>query len=549
MAGYFHVGATDFREGWSEGRDGRSHMNLEITVHISVLEEMVRDPQHRAEVTGTVECAALSAHPMTVTHGEVRLLAIDREQVGAREMVYTLALESVEGPRYEFRGRKDVHDDPGADLWSDTTTLSVVVRADDDVAGAEIGRGMLRLSAREFVRLVAGMRVTNARSVAEKLAARAAYGRFFAASLYDVYGGVFSRAAVADARQAPREKRALSLPAPEIHSFATDDGVNLRLTRYRGGNKGPVMLVAGMGTTTLSFTLDTIDVNLAEFLCAAGYDTWLFDYRASPAVPAVREQCTLDDIALRDYPAAIREIRLVTDAETVQVVAHCVGSITLLMSLAAGTKHIRSAICSQSTMFFDTTWLLRLKAALHLGALLPKLGFNLLTAKYDASARWTDRFYDVLLRFYPAYRGERCDSPVCRRIRFIYGETFTHGAINHDTHRLLGEIFGEANLTILNHLSQVVRAGHVVDNSGQEAYLPHIDRIKTPITFLQGARNKIFLPDGSRKTWQALSDKNGQDLYERRLFPELAHMDLFIGKNAHREVYPYVVSQLDKYND
>ena len=75
-----------------------------------------------------------------------------------------------------------------------------------------------------------------------------------------------------------------------------------------------------------------------------------------------------------------------------------------------------------------------------------------------------DKVYEALLRFYPVHAGQRCNSPVCRRIRFIFGETFTHDAINHETHLLLYELFGEANLTILNHLTRVIRAGHVIDH-------------------------------------------------------------------------------------
>jgi len=546
MAGFFHAGATDYQQGFEEGKARGSRMILGLTIHIDALDEMLADAEHRAAITGTVECAALSAHPLNIASGEFRLLAIDRDRVGARLMVYTMRLASVEGRRYEFRGQKDVHDDPGFDLWSDTTTLAVVV----NTPGAEeIGRGIVRIAPRDLLKMLSTFRVTNARGVGEALRTRAAFGRFFTGALHEVYGGVFAPAAVRDPSVPRQPRRALALPEPELHSFITDDGVQLKLTRYRGGSRGPVMLVAGMGTTSLGFTLDTIDVNLAEYLCASGYDVWLFDYRASPAVPAARQQCTLDDIALHDYPSAVREIRLATGADSVQVIAHCVGSATVLMCLAAGRgEGIRSVICSQFTMHFATTPLLRLKSALRLGALLPRLGFHLLDARFDTSSRWTDRMYDALLRFYPAHVGQRCDSPVCRRIRFIYGETFTHDAINHDTHHLLYDIFGEANLTILNHLSAVIRAGHVVDHDGNEAYLPHLSRMAIPITFVQGTGNKIFLPRGSEQTWKLLRDTNNPDLYERKVFPGYAHMDLFIGRNAHKDVFPYFLAQLDKYD-
>jgi cholesterol oxidase len=548
MTGFFALAAADHQQGWDAGKATNSAMTFLLTIHVGDLDAMLQDPVHRAALVGTVECAALSAHPLSISNGEFRILAIDPQRVGTREMVYTMTLTSVEGGRYFLRGRKVVHDDPGFDLWSDTTTLTVDVHPGDESAAIS-GRGILRIKPFDLLRMLSNLRVTNANTTAEKLRAQATFGRFFAGVLYDTYGGVAARASVYDRNAPPRKKRTLNLPAPEVRFFTTDDGVRLQLTRYRGGSKGPVMLVAGMGTTTLSFTIDTLDVNLAESLCSAGYDVWLFDYRASPAVPEVRTQFALDEIALHDYPAAIREVRAATGADSVQVIAHCVGSATLLMSIAAGqAPDVRSAICSQFTLHVRSTPLVQMKANLHLASLVSRLGIHLMNARYDSSAGWKDRLYERLLRLYPAHPGERCDSPVCRRIRFLYGETFQHSALNHETHRLLYEIFGEANLTILNHLSTVFRRGHIVDRSGKDAYLQHTDRLAIPITFLQGAHNKIFLPEGSRKTWQLLVDRNGPELYELKYFPEYAHMDLFIGKDAYKEVYPYLVEQLDKHN-
>jgi cholesterol oxidase len=549
MAGYFAPGAADFQQGWAAGKAQGSAMSVVLTIHINAVDDMVRDEAHRAEIAGTVDCHALSAHPLTVSSGEFRLFTIDRERVGTREMSYTLHLTSVEGARYLLSGRKEVRDDPGFDLWADTTTLSVVVATDAASAPVEVGRGILRIGLTDLVRLMASMRATNAPRATQKVGAYAAFGRFFGGTLVDTYGGVLARADVRDALERHRTVRPLALPPAEMHAITTDDGVALRLTRYRGGAKGPVIVAPGMGTTSRSLTIDTIDVNLAEFLCAAGYDVWLFDYRASPAVAGVRDQCTLDDIALHDYPAAIGKVRAVSGAESVQVIAHCVGSATLLMSLAAGkASGVRSAICSQFTMHVETTTLPWVKAALHLGSLLARLGVTVLDTHYDTSAGRRDRLFEALLRFHPAYRGERCSSPVCRRIRFIYGETFTHDMLNHDTHRLLDEIFGEANLTILRHLSTILRRGHLVDHLGEEAYLPHVDRMAVPITFLQGVRNRIFRPGGSRQTVELLSEANGRELYELKRFPDYAHMDLFIGKRAHRDVFPYLVEQLNRFN-
>lgn len=549
MTGFYHPGAPSWQEAWEHGRALGAGMSLLLAVDIPDLDAMLKDEQHRANLSGTVECSALSPDSLTIVDGDFRILTIDPDRVGAYQMLYSMRVRSASGREYLVRGAKHMHNDPGFDVWADTTTLLVDVFDGASASAEPVGRALLRLSPHDLLRLLGSLRVINASTVAETVRARARFGRFFAGTLFDTYGGVLAPAFVQERNAEPTRRRALRLPAPEAYHFLTDDGAPLLLTRYRGGAKGPVLLVAGMGTSSLSFVIDTVDVGLAEFLCAAGYDVWLFDYRASPAVAVVREQSTLDQIALHDYPCAIKEVRRISGAESVQVIGHCVGAGTLVMTLAAGkSPDIRSAICSQFSLHVHTTPLIWTKVSLHLGSLLGSMGVDLMNAKYDSQSAWLDRLYDRLLRLYPAFEGEVCDSPVCRRIRFIYGETFLHDQLNHDTHRLIYEIFGEANLTILKHLSRVFREHHVVDSTGAENYLPHIDRLKVPIAFVHGAHNKIFLPQGSRESYELLSQKNGAELYELKIFPEYAHMDLFIGKNAHRDVFPYFLQQLDRYN-
>ena len=144
-----------------------------------------------------------------------------------------------------------------------------------------------------------------------------------------------------------RKKRPLRVGAPEVHVCTPSDGLQLRLTRYRGGSKGPVILSHGLGVSSTIYSLDTIDTNLLEYLFAHDYDVWLFDYRASIDLPASRTQFTADDIALKDYPAAVELVRRITRAATVQMVVHCYGSTTFVMAMLAGLQGVRSAVCSQ----------------------------------------------------------------------------------------------------------------------------------------------------------------------------------------------------------
>ena len=128
------------------------------------------------------------------------------------------------------------------------------------------------------------------------------------------------------------------------------DDAWLRLVRYEGGRRGPVLLASGFGMSSTSFLLDTVNTNLAEHLVERSYDVWLFDYRASIDLPSSRTAFSLDDVATTDWPQAVAEVRNITGAGSVQALGHCVGSVSLMMALAAGLSDVRSAVCMQFTL-------------------------------------------------------------------------------------------------------------------------------------------------------------------------------------------------------
>jgi cholesterol oxidase len=103
-------------------------------------------------------------------------------------------------------------------------------------------------------------------------------------------------------------------------------------------------------------------------------------------------------------------------------------------------------------------------------------------------------------------------------------------------------------MTTFNHLSLMVRKGQIVDHKGDDSYLRHLDRLAIPVTFVTGAENNLFLPDGTLKTLQTLAKANDAKLYQRVLFPKYAHMDLYIGRNAAADIYPTIVGELDRFN-
>jgi cholesterol oxidase len=143
---------------------------------------------------GTVTAPALSPAALTVTNGEFNLFVLDPEEPGTRRMWYKMHLSSEEGKTYYFEGYKLARDDPGIDLWSDTTTLYIRLH-EGDSSGVAAGQGILKIRPRDFMRQMTTMQVKNARNATHALAANARFGRFFAGALFDTYAGLGHRSA------------------------------------------------------------------------------------------------------------------------------------------------------------------------------------------------------------------------------------------------------------------------------------------------------------------------------------------------------------------
>jgi cholesterol oxidase len=322
--------------------------------------------------------------------------------------------------------------------------------------------------------------------------------------------------------------------------------VRLRLTRYEGGEKGPVVLSHGLGVSSLIFSIDTIETNLVEFLVASGYDVWLLDYRASIELPASQSQFTGDEVALRDYPAAVSEVLERTGAPAVDMVVHCFGATTFFMAMLAGLRGVRSALVSQIGPHVLAPALTRLKSGLHTPDLLRALGFESLTAAASQQADWPERLYDAALRLWPVPAGEQCTSATCRRISFLYAPLYEHDQLDAATHGALHEMFGVANVASFDHLALLVRRRALVDSAGRDVYMPHFDRLRIPITFLHGAENACFLPESTATSFDVLRAANGTALYRRQLISGYGHIDCIFGRNAARDVYPFVLEHLER---
>jgi cholesterol oxidase len=546
MRGFFSLGSDlDFVEAAEQGRESDSRLEFTLTVNSDDLYDMLRRPDHSASLYGSVSVPALSTEPFSVTKGTFHLLTVDPDEVRTRRMTYKMPMEHPDGRTFFLHGFKRIHDDRGFDVWSDTTTLFVSVHEGEDESGPVVGRGVLRIKTKDFSKQLRTFKITNAGGIARRLKAMADFGKFFAGALYDTYGGVLAPRSTLDPGATARTRRELAVDPPDAHYFSTADGVSLRLVRYEGGSKGPVLLVHGLGMSGQVFSVDTLNVNLVEYLAESGYDVWVLDSRASIDIAGSEDQFTADLIAEQDLPAAVGKVRELTGEAAVDVVAHGLGATTLLMAIVGGLQGVRSAVCSQGGLHVVTQRAARVKAGLYLPGVIKALGQQSLRADGGGTKGWKNRLFDAGLRLLPVELEEQCSSPVCRRITFMYGPLYEHDQINLATHEALHELFGVVNLQVFDHLARMVREGHAVRTTG-ESWLRDLDRLALPITFLHGADNACFLPESTQATMAALADANGPDFYRHTVIPDYGDMDCLIGKDAARDVFPLILEHLER---
>ena len=188
MKGYFSTEVTDdFKKAYKQGKADDSHFQFILTIQSYDMEDMIENDQHPARMVGTVIAPALSAEPLTVTHGHFNLFVDHPTETGTKEMRYRMRLTAETGETFYFYGYKVLRDDFGLDMWSDTTTLYISVWRGPDDTGELLGRGILKIRPKDFRKQLATLKAINAGSVTDALSATARFSAFFMRVLHRIY--------------------------------------------------------------------------------------------------------------------------------------------------------------------------------------------------------------------------------------------------------------------------------------------------------------------------------------------------------------------------
>jgi len=177
MSGPVALGATDPEAGAADPNASTLAIHCEIS--IDDIDRFVADREHTGSITGSVEYEPFGG-TLPVTKGIFNLFSPGGPN--ERLMQYRLAFEH-DGKPYFLDGAKHVHDDPGFDVWKDTTTLQTVLHEGTDESGPVAGAGILSLGVEALTRMMTTMRPTGG-----GIEPLVKFGKVFLGSLWESYG-------------------------------------------------------------------------------------------------------------------------------------------------------------------------------------------------------------------------------------------------------------------------------------------------------------------------------------------------------------------------
>ncbi|KAF9273719.1 hypothetical protein BGZ68_001272, partial [Mortierella alpina] len=576
----------DFDTADNQARSADSTMKVVLTLATGPIEEFLKKTDHRARIAGTVSCRALSDQPMMIESGVFTIFTgTEDDPADECAILYKMGLLCTSGERYRFEGRKPISTGHVLEGWIKPSRILVSVYKVENGVETIFGRGKLGEHDGDFFSQIANVR-GDTTSVSANLKAITEFSVSSLSATVKTYLPFLNELKYPE--DSPKHKTfARQRPTPEVFDVLSSDGFKTRLTRYRG-KKGPVLLLHGASVSSEIFATNLIPHNLCDYLLANDYDVWLSDWRMSILVEDSHRQSPIYGGA-RDHAAAIKIVLKETGVKNIQVIAHCVGSVTLWAGMLNGeVEGVGSLVSSQVATHPLITIANKIKQNLQLVPLFEKVlrqdEFDCVThspsssehedqeqqqrseqsvaiaGKSTPKVTLLDRAIDNALRFLPMPLDEYCNNAVCHRASFCFGLLWEHDKLSKNLHDNLDEILGSINIESLKGLVDGwAKKQTLMDVEGKNLVLPeNLKRAfeKVPVLLIHGAKNQVFIPEATLKTVEALRNTNlpstgqaldSQGMYRREVIPGYGHLDCIVGDRAYKDVYPFILDHLERH--
>lgn len=190
MKGHVTLGETDFAAGRDQGKADGTFCMFHLTIQIPDIDAFLDDPLRTGTCQGWVGCDVLGGK-LTVTRGVFNLFVEDEDDAGRRWMRYRLWFHDRAGHPLTLVGFKNVYDDRGFDVWSDTSTLYTRILAGhleeaDDSDARVVAAGVLNIWIRDFAKQLTTFR-SHGPSIGARFRAVRVFAGTFLSQLKQVY--------------------------------------------------------------------------------------------------------------------------------------------------------------------------------------------------------------------------------------------------------------------------------------------------------------------------------------------------------------------------
>lgn len=321
---------------------------------------------------------------------------------------------------------------------------------------------------------------------------------------------------------------------PEVHYARTQDGWKIALHHHPGKrSRHPVLLVHGLASNYRNMDFPIKDLSLAHHLSKKGFDCWIVDLRGSGLSKKGTFQpykWYFDDFVFQDLPAAVDTLTTLTGAKKFHWVGHSLGG--LLAFPFAHNYHRRNVFQSLITVATPVT-----------------------TASRPGYFKITHRF-DRIIKLFPRLPYKTLSKMATRFVDLVLGlEDNALFSRENMTREILITIMEHAvesvPTSLILQIHDWLNHQYFASKDKKIDFMKSLEELSMPILMIAGSVDSFTpLADirlafrrlrSAKKTLMVFGKSRGHE-------HDYGHIDLLLGKNAPKEVYPEIVRWLEEHD-
>lgn len=325
-----------------------------------------------------------------------------------------------------------------------------------------------------------------------------------------------------------------SSPKSSVHYTKTEDGWTIALHHHPGKKfKYPVILVHGLASNYRNMDFPIKDLSLAHYLSKAGFDCWIVDLRGSGLSkkgPFTAFRWYFDDYVFYDLPAAVDAILKETGAKKIHWIGHSLGG---LLSFPFAQFYKKSQVLRSLTT----------------------IASPMTTTSRPGYFQVTHRF-DRILKLFPKLPYRTLSRVAVRFVDLLLGlEGNALFSRDNMTREILVEIMRHAvesvPSSLILQIHDWLNHNYFASRDKKIDYTESLSSMTMPILMMAGSVDS-FTPladirlafrriPSEKKTLMVFGKSRGHE-------HDYGHIDLVLGKNAPKEVFPQILNWLKEHD-